>query len=95
MRKCTHPALQQVAVHIKEHYEKKSRLANIYSNLKDGTAQNSMESTILVEAYPPSLSVTPTCRVNAMTTEGGSASSKLPSIKSSMCARQTSLMEGF
>lgn len=96
MRKCTHPALQQVAARIKEHYEKKNRLANIYSNLKDGTAQNSMESTIPVEAYPPSLSITPTCRVNATTTtEGGSASSKLVSTKSSMCARQTSLMESF
>ena len=67
-------ALQQVAACIKEHYEKKNRLANIYSNLKDGTAQNSMESTIPVEAHPPSLSVTPTCRVNATTTEGGNAS---------------------
>ena len=33
MRKCTHPALQQVVARIKVHYEKKNRLANIYSNL--------------------------------------------------------------
>ena len=60
MHKCTHRALQQVAVCIKEHYEKKNRLANIYTNLKESTIQNSVESTISMEAHPPSLSITPT-----------------------------------
>ena len=95
MRRCQNPAVTQVAMRIREHYEKKNRQASVRVNLSENCVRNPMDVEACMQSNPPSSSVTPNFSVNRQSVQDGSTSSKCTTVRNSMRDRQASLEESF